>query len=81
MPNSEPTLQPDLIVPCEVGGGYQVGWQDDAPGPFPTRAFAAMVAAATDRRERRALPSARLAGAPGRAMIRRASMQIAATRR
>jgi hypothetical protein len=25
-------LSPPVVVECEVGGGFQIGWQDDAPG-------------------------------------------------
>jgi hypothetical protein len=32
-----------LIVACEVGGGFQIGWQDDPPS-FPSRSFAEAVA-------------------------------------
>ena len=34
-----------IIVACEVGGGFQIGWHDDAPS-FPSRSFAEAVAAA-----------------------------------
>ena len=36
-----------IIVACEVGGGFQVGWQDDAPGPFPSTEAAETVARIT----------------------------------
>lgn len=35
---------PELICQRD-DGGFQLGWSDDAPGPFPSRAFAAAVAA------------------------------------
>jgi hypothetical protein len=34
---------PIAIFACEVGGGYQIGWSDDAPS-FPSRSFAEAVA-------------------------------------
>jgi hypothetical protein len=48
MPTSESNAPPavtDQIIACETGGGYQIGFADDAPGPFESRAFAEAVAA------------------------------------
>lgn len=45
-----PAADPPIIIPCETGGGFQIGFGDDAPGPFASREFAAAVAASADRR-------------------------------
>jgi hypothetical protein len=34
-----------IIIACEVGGCFQIGWHDSALGPFESREFAAAVAA------------------------------------
>ncbi len=39
-----PSPIPDIIVACEVGGGFQIGIAD-GPGPFPSRRFAELIAA------------------------------------
>ncbi len=49
-PNSPPIITDQIVVECEVGGGFQIGLHDDAPGPFPSRAFAQAVATAAERR-------------------------------
>jgi hypothetical protein len=36
---------PPIIYAAETGGGYMVGFDDDARGPFESRAFAEGVAA------------------------------------
>ena len=40
-----------VVVPCEVGGGFQIGFADDAPS-FPSRTFALAVAASTGSAQR-----------------------------
>lgn len=40
-------LQPPIVVEFEVGGGFQIGWADDAPS-FPSRALAAAMRSAVD---------------------------------
>jgi hypothetical protein len=44
MADREQSLLDHQIVERD-DGLFQLGWQDDAPGPFPTRSFAVMVAA------------------------------------
>jgi hypothetical protein len=40
-----------IIIACEVGGGFQIGWHDTAAsGPFESRAFAQAVATSTTSR-------------------------------
>jgi hypothetical protein len=48
-PSLPPILTDHLLVQLD-DGGYQIGLHDDAPGPFPSRAFAQAVA--TTRRSR-----------------------------
>ena len=45
----QPIITDQIIVPCEVGGGFQVGWWDDAPS-FPSRQFALAVVNANQHR-------------------------------
>jgi hypothetical protein len=35
---------PPLVIQCEGDGQYQVGWHDEADGPFPSRNFVEAVA-------------------------------------
>ena len=55
---------PPIIVACEVGGGFQIGWSDDAPS-YPSRTFAEAVASGAGHRRvrgqtRRAAGAAKL---------------------
>jgi hypothetical protein len=44
-PADTPFIQsPPLVIQREEDGQYQIGWCDDAPGPFESRAFAEAVA-------------------------------------
>ena len=45
-PNSPPIFT-NPIIACETGGGFQIGWHDDAPS-FPSRSFAHAVASRSE---------------------------------
>ena len=64
LPNEHPPLIiPDQIIQCEVGGGFQIGWRDDAAGPFPSRTFAIAVSAGRPREARNPPRTARATAA------------------
>ena len=43
-----PTI-PNIVIQCETGGGFQIGWSDNAL-VFPSRRWAEAVASRTDQR-------------------------------